>query len=45
MKVGVDIENDVERASTIRDVIGWENDLVSSPYIFLASLLFMCQVW
>ena len=29
MKVGVDIENDIQRASTIRDVVGWENDLVS----------------
>lgn len=29
MKVGADIENDMERASTIRDVIGWENYLVS----------------
>ena len=28
MKVGVDIENDLQRASTIRDVIGWKNDLV-----------------
>ena len=28
MKVGKDLENDVERASVIRDVIGWENILV-----------------
>ena len=31
MKVGVSIENDIQRASTIRDVIGWENDLVCAP--------------
>ena len=28
MKVGVSIEDDVQRASTIRDVIGWDNDLM-----------------
>ncbi|XP_028406289.1 mitochondrial enolase superfamily member 1-like [Dendronephthya gigantea] len=28
MKVGADIEDDIKRASTIRDVIGWENELM-----------------
>jgi hypothetical protein len=37
MKVGVNIENDIERASTIRDVIGWENDLVSSASLYTFS--------
>ena len=42
MKVGVNIENDLQRASTIRDVIGWENDLVSSPRnLFINNLCYL----
>ena len=40
MKVGADIENDIQRASTIRDVVGWENDLVSLTDIIKSQLCF-----